>query len=154
MKISKNFDLSEFLKSQTSDRLGIDNTPSETTIENLKLLAEKVLQPVRDHFGAVVINSGYRSVALNKAIGGVATSQHCKGQAADIEVPNVSNSDVALWIKNNLVFDQLILEFYTQGQPYSGWVHVSYNPSGPQRKQVLTAAKQGNKTVYLEGLQK
>ena len=99
-----------------------------------------------------MINSGYRGPDLNKAVGGSATSQHCKGQAVDIEVPGVANYDVAEWIKDNLDFDQVILEFYTPGIPDSGWVHVSYNNTGEQRKSVLTAMKENGKTVYKHGL--
>ena len=149
--LSKNFTLTEFTKSQTALRLGIDNTPSDEHLDAAKLLFENVVQPVRDHFGPTVINSGYRGPALNEAIGGAATSQHCRGEAVDIECPGVPNHEVAEWIQNNLDFDQLILEFYTQGIPDSGWVHVSYIPEG-NRKQSLTAVKQDGKTVYLQGL--
>ena len=149
--LSKNFTLTEFTKSQTALRLGIDNTPSEEHLAAAKLLFENVVQPVRDHFGPTVINSGYRGPALNEAIGGAATSQHCRGEAVDIECPGVPNHEVAEWIENNLEYDQLILEFYTLGIPDSGWVHVSYIPEG-NRKQSLTAVKQDGKTVYLQGL--
>ena len=149
--LSKNFTLTEFTKSQTALRLGIDNTPSDEHLAAAKLLFENVVQPVRDHFGPTVINSGYRGPALNEAIGGAATSQHCRGEAVDIECPGVPNHEVAEWIENNLEYDQLILEFYTLGIPDSGWVHVSYIPEG-NRKQSLTAVKQDGKTVYLQGL--
>jgi len=149
--LSKNFTLTEFTKSQTALRLGIDNTPSEEHLAAAKLLFENVVQPVRDHFGPTVINSGYRGPALNEAIGGASASQHCRGEAVDIECPGVPNHEVAEWIQNNLEYDQLILEFYTQGIPDSGWVHVSYIPEG-NRKQSLTAVKQDGKTVYLQGL--
>ena len=149
--LSKNFTLTEFTKSQTALRLGIDNTPSDEHLDAAKLLFENVVQPVRDHFGPTVINSGYRGPALNEAIGGAATSQHCRGEAVDIECPGVPNHEVAEWIQNNLEYDQLILEFYTLGIPDSGWVHVSYIPEG-NRKQSLTAVKQDGKTVYLQGL--
>ena len=149
--LSKNFTLTEFTKSQTALRLGIDNTPSEEHLAAAKLLFENVVQPVRDHFGPTVINSGYRGPALNEAIGGASASQHCRGEAVDIECPGIPNHEVAEWIENNLEYDQLILEFYTQGIPDSGWVHVSYIPEG-NRKQSLTAVKQDGKTVYLQGL--
>jgi zinc D-Ala-D-Ala carboxypeptidase len=149
--LSKNFTLTEFTKSQTALRLGIDNTPSEEHLAAAKLLFENVVQPVRDHFGPTVINSGYRGPALNEAIGGASASQHCRGEAVDIECPGIPNHEVAEWIQNNLEYDQLILEFYTQGIPDSGWVHVSYVPEG-NRKQSLTAVKQDGKTVYLQGL--
>jgi hypothetical protein len=149
--LSKNFTLTEYTKSQTALRLGIDNTPNDHHLASAKLLFENVVQPVRDHFGPTVINSGYRGPELNAAIGGAATSQHCRGEAVDIECPGIPNHEVAEWIQNNLDFDQLILEFYTLGIPDSGWVHVSYIPEG-NRKQSLTAVKQNGKTVYLQGL--
>jgi zinc D-Ala-D-Ala carboxypeptidase len=149
--LSKNFTLQEYIKSQTALRQGIDNTPSDEHLESAKKLFEMVVQPVRDHFGVTVINSGYRGPALNAAVGGAASSQHCKGEAVDIECPGIPNYDVAKWIEDNLDYDQLILEFYTQGIPDSGWVHVSYKPEG-NRKQSLTAVKQDGKTVYLQGL--
>lgn len=152
MNLSANFTLKELTKSDTATRLGLDNTPNEETIENLKLLCEKVLQPVREHFGqSVTVNSGYRSPESNAAVGGSKTSDHCKGQAADIEINGVANPDLAQWIMNNLEYTQLILEFYTQGQPNSGWVHVSYDPNN-LKKQELTATKVAGKTTYLNGL--
>jgi len=151
MRLSANFTLSEFTKSQTALRLSIDNTPEGEHLEAAKELFEKVVQPVRDRFGVTVINSGYRGPELNEAVGGSANSQHCKGQAVDIECPGTSNYTVAKWIQDYLDFDQLILEFYTPGIPDSGWVHVSYNSEG-NRKSVLTAAKEDGKTVYHQGL--
>ena len=149
--LSKNFTLQEYIKSQTALRQGIDNTPSDEHLVSAKKLFEMVVQPVRDHFGVTVINSGYRGPALNAAVGGSATSQHCRGEAVDIECPGTPNYDVALWIEQNLDFDQLILEFYTPGIPDSGWVHVSYKSEG-NRKQSLTAMKEDGKTVYKPGL--
>ena len=108
-------------------------------------------QPVRDNFGVTVINSGYRGPALNEAVGGSSKSQHCKGEAVDLECPGTANYDVCAWIQDNLDFDQLILEFYTPGIPDSGWVHVSYKAEG-NRKSVLTAMKENGKTVYKPGL--
>ena len=128
--LSKNFTLQEYIKSQTALRQGIDNTPSNEHLASAKKLFEMVVQPVRDHFGVTVINSGYRGPALNAAVGGSATSQHCRGEAVDIECPGTPNYDVALWIEQNLDYDQLILEFYTPGIPDSGWVHVSYKSAG------------------------
>ena len=150
MRLSKNFTLTEYTKSQTALRQGIDNTPGDEHLEAAKTLFEKVVQPVRDNFGPTVINSGYRGPDLNKAVGGSATSQHCKGQAVDIEVPGVANYDVAEWIKDNLDFDQVILEFYT-GIP-DPVVLCVYNNTGEQRKSVLTAMKENGKTVYKHGL--
>ena len=151
VRLSENFTLQEFTKSQTAERRGIDNTPVEGHIENAKALFENVVQPVRDNFGVTIINSGYRSGDLNYAIGGSNTSQHCKGQAVDIECPGTPNYDVAKWIEENLDFDQLILEFYTPGIPDSGWVHVSYNAED-NRKSVLTAMKENGKTIYKPNL--
>jgi hypothetical protein len=140
------------VKSETALRHDMDNTPGEAEIANLKQLAEKVLQPVRDSYGkGVKVNSGYRHPEVNAKVGGSKTSDHCKGQAADIEIPGVANADLAKWITENLDFTQVILEFYTPGVPDSGWVHVSYDPAN-LKKQVLTATKQGGKTVYLNGL--
>ena len=151
MRLSKNFTLAEFTKSQTATRRGIDNTPEGEHLEAAKELFENVVQAVRDKFGLTVINSGYRGPELNEAVGGSAKSQHCKGEAVDIECPGNSNYDVAKWIEDNLDFDQLILEFYTPGIPDSGWVHVSYKPEG-NRKSVLTAMREDGKTVYKTGL--
>lgn len=152
MKLSKNFSLKEMTKSQTALRRGIDNEPGDEEEANLQQLCEQVLQKVRDHFGKpVTVNSGYRSPELNKAIGGSTTSDHCKGMAADIEIPGVSNYELADWIKSNCEFRQLILEFYTPGVPDSGWVHVSYNYEDNEKK-VMTALKEDGKTVYKLGL--
>jgi len=152
MNLSANFSLKELTKSDAAIRLGIDNTPNEETIDNLKMLCEKVLQPVRDHFGkSVTINSGYRSPESNAAVGGSKTSDHCKGMAADIEIAGVANADLAQWIMDNLEYTQLILEFYTPGIPDSGWCHVSFDPAN-LKKQELTATKVAGKTTYLNGL--
>lgn len=152
MNLTKNFTLSEMTKSETALRHGIDNTPGEQEMSALKVLAEKVLQPIRDHFQkGVKVNSAYRSPEVNQKVGGSRTSDHCRGQAADIEIPGVANAELAQWIVNNLEFRQVILEFYTQGIPDSGWVHVSYVPED-NKKQVLTAIKKDGKTVYLNGL--
>jgi hypothetical protein len=152
MNLSPNFSLHELTKSETALRLDLDNTPDEQATENLRLLCEKVLQPVRDHFGkGVKVNSAYRSPESNAAVGGSKTSDHCKGMAADIEIPGVANADLAQWIMDNLDYTQLILEFYTPGIPDSGWVHVSYDPNN-LKKQELTATKVAGKTTYLNGL--
>jgi len=151
VRLSQNFTIQEYIKSQTALRQGIDNTPTEEHMGNATALFRNVVQKVRDKFGVTVINSGYRGEALNKAVGGSSTSQHCKGEAVDIECPGTPNYDVAKWIEDNLDFDQLILEFYTPGVPDSGWVHVSYKSEG-NRKSVLTAMKENGKTVYKPGL--
>ncbi len=152
MNLSPNFSLHELTKSETALRLDLDNTPDEQATENLRLLCEKVLQPVRDHYGkGVKVNSAYRSPESNAAVGGSKTSDHCKGMAADIEIPGVANADLAQFIMDNLEYTQLILEFYTPGIPDSGWVHVSYDPNN-LKKQELTATKVAGKTTYLNGL--
>lgn len=151
MKLSENFTLHELTKSETALRKGLDNEPGEEELKNLTLLTKKILQPVREHFGPTKVNSGFRHPDVNSAVGGSKTSDHCKGMAADIEVPGVANADLAQWIVDNCEFRQVILEFYTPGIPDSGWVHVSYNPDD-NKKQVLTAMKENKKTVYKLGL--
>jgi hypothetical protein len=151
MQLTQHFDLEELTKSQTGDRLGIDNVPGAAELDCLKELCEQVLEPVRAHYGPVFINSGYRCPDLNKAVGGASASQHCLGQAADIEVPGVPNGDLAAWIVANLNFDQVILECYRKGQPNSGWVHVSYKVYG-NRKATLTATVVNGKMVSTPGL--
>ena len=152
MKLSSNFTLSELCKSETAARKGIDNTPPTEVVNNLSTLVNMVLQKVRDKLGVVMVTSGYRSPELNKAIGGSATSDHCKGLAADFEVVGFDNKELAQWIQQNLIFKQLILEFYEEGQPNSGWVHCSFE-EGKNNNQVLRAVKEGKKTVYLKGIE-
>lgn len=153
MQISKNFYLDEFITSQTAERLGIDNTPSDIIVKNLTALVDNILQPVRDHYDRpITISSGYRCPKLNKAIGGAVSSQHMKGEAADIHIPGVPNHELAQFIIDNFTFDQVILEFYTLGKPDSGWVHVAYSRTNPNKKSVLTAVLKDKKTVYLQGL--
>jgi hypothetical protein len=138
MKLTQHFSLEEMTKSQTASRKSIDNTAPPEVVENLKALCENVLEKIRIHFGKPLnINSGYRGPKLNKAIGGAKNSQHMTGQAADIEMVGMDNKILFCWIKDNLEFDQLILEYYKPGVPDSGWVHVSWNSQG-NRKQVLT----------------
>jgi hypothetical protein len=123
--------------------------PTPEHIENFKKLAENIFQPIRKHFGKPIhISSGYRSDALNKAIGGSKTSQHCKGEAIDIDMDgtSITNAQVFNFIKDNLNFDQMIWEFGTDKNP--DWVHVSYNSTGKQRKQILKALKVNGKTSY------
>jgi len=150
--LTKNFTLEEMTKSETALRFGLDNTPNDQELSNLVALCESVLQPIRDHFGkGVKVNSGFRDSEVNAKVGGSKTSDHCKGMAADIEIPGVANADLAQFIVDNMTFRQVILEFYTPGIPDSGWVHVSYDITD-NKKQVLTATKQNGKTVYLPGL--
>ena len=148
MKLTANFSLNELTKSQTAERKGIDNTPSPEHQENLKLLCTAILQPVRDHFGKVVtISSGYRSPELCTAIGSKITSQHAKGQAADFEIFGVSNKTLADYIDSELHYDQLILEYWNESDPNSGWVHCSFS-EGNNRKQYLRAYKEDGTTKY------
>ena len=151
MQLSKNFSLVELTKSQTAERKGIPNDPSPDHIENLRLLCERVLQPVRDHFNHVVtISSAYRSPALCQAIGSSVDSQHAKGMAADFEIFGSPNNEVFNWIKGNLLYVQMILEFWNSDEPNSGWLHVSYNPESSENiKENLRAYKdENNKTRY------
>lgn len=146
MRLSKHLELAEVIRSSTAKRLGIKNEPTSEHLSNLKLLAENIFEPIREHFGrAIFISSGYRSAALNKATKGASTtSQHSKGEALDLDMDGteISNKQVFDFIKNNLNFDQLINEF-----DYS-WVHVSYSATGKQRKQILSATKVNGKTTY------
>jgi zinc D-Ala-D-Ala carboxypeptidase len=151
MKLSEHLDLSEVIRSESAKRNGISNMPTEAHIANFKLLAEKVFEPIRNHFRCPIhISSGYRSLELNKCIGGAATSQHCSGEAIDIDMDgspnNVTNKMIFNYIKDNLEFDQMIWEFGNDSNP--DWVHVSYESTGKQRKQVLKAYKESGKTHY------
>ena len=150
MQLSKNFSLRELTRSQTAIRKGIKNEPDQEQLMNLVALTVKILQPCRDKFGSVSINSGLRVLDLNRAIGSSDKSQHCKGQAADFEAYSISNAQLADWIMLNRCFDQLILE-YPGKDPRDGWVHCSYNRMG-NRMEVLTAVKEKKKTVYKKGL--
>lgn len=142
--LTKNFTLEELCYSDTAKSKGINNIAPKDIEVKLKSLCENVLQKVRDHYGkAVSINSGYRGPQLNEAVNGVKTSQHCKGEAADIEIKGLSNYDLAIWIRDNLDFDQLILEYADNltNDINSGWVHCSYVGNGKNRKEVLTINK-------------
>ena len=147
MNLSRNFTLQELIKSDTAIRLDINNNPNSGQIEKLKALCENILQPVRDHFGRVKITSGFRSVELCTAIGSSVNSQHAKAEAADFECIGVDNAELFDWIKANLTPDQLILEFYTPGEPNSGWIHCSWIQDQP-RASYLWAYKSEGKTKY------
>jgi hypothetical protein len=150
MQLSEHFELAEFIRSSTAKRAGISNMPTDAHLENIKLLCEKVLEPIRVHFARpIILSSGYRSSALNRAVGGSSSSQHCSGEAADIDMDgtNVTNTQIFNYIKDNLEFDQLIWEFGTDTNP--DWVHVSYESNGRQRKQILRAVKKNGATSYL-----
>lgn len=150
MQLSKNLSLAEMIISAEAKRKSISNAPIEQHVANMKKLALNIFQPIRDHFNAPIhVSSGYRSAELNKAIKGAATSQHCSGEAMDIDMDgsNITNAQIFNWIKDNLVFDQLIWEFGTDKNP--DWVHVSYESTGKQRKQILKAIKKNGKTSYI-----
>tara|TARA_R110000765_G_C18731642_1_gene585555 strand:- start:260 stop:709 length:450 start_codon:yes stop_codon:yes gene_type:complete len=135
MMLSAHFSLSELTKSETATRKGIENTPDDTETENLIMLCSEILEPVREHYGVPFVpNSGYRGIDLNREIGSSDNSQHVTGNAVDFEVPGIDNKDVALWVMGNCEFDQLILEFYKEGEPTSGWVHCSYDVDKTHRK--------------------
>ena len=149
MKLSLNFSLKELTASQTAERKGIDNTPTEEHIENLKLLCENILQPTRHEWGIISVSSGYRSPELCVAIGSSERSQHAKGQAADFECHRVDNKMLFEWITNELDYDQAILEFYN-GTPDSGWIHVSYNKDGNRKQKLRAFRNDAGKTQYEE----
>ena len=151
-KLSANFSMKEFTASNTAKRKGIDNNPGLEHAEAALELFENIVQPIRDHFGtSIFLSSGYRSQALNKAIGGSQTSQHSKGEAVDIDMDGrkgPENEDVFHYIRENLPFDQLIWEFGTNSRP--DWVHVSYKKGGPQRGQILAAKRNSRGKTYYE----
>ena len=148
MNLSENFTLQELIYSDTAVRMGIDNKPNDETVENLKILCENILEPIRSHFKApVVVSSGYRSEAVCLAIGSSSKSQHIKGQAVDFEIFGIPNKDVTDWVVQNLDYDQCILEFWNDKEPNSGWVHCSYSKDN-NRKQYLNAQKLNGRVVY------
>lgn len=139
MQLSKNFSLEEAIKSSTAIRLGIDNHPPAEVVPILANTATKILQPARDHFGIPFAPSSfYRCLELNRALRSKDTSQHVLGEAVDFEIPGIDNFTLASWVRDNLDFDQLILEHYELGSPHSGWVHCSYTNKQENRRQVLT----------------
>ena len=147
--ISKHLSYKEGIRSNTATRLGIENKPNEEQLKNMKLLAEKVFEPLRNEVGGPIkVNSFFRSPDLNKAIGGSKTSQHCKGQAIDIDdtFGVKSNAQMYYFIKSELDFDQMIWEFGTDGNP--DWVHVSYVSPEKNRNRCLKAYKENGKTKY------
>jgi hypothetical protein len=149
MQLSTNLSLAEVTRSETAKRRGISNMPTAEHIENFKKLAANIFQPIREHFGKpIIISSGYRSAELNKAIGGSLSSQHCSGEAIDIDMDgtDITNAQIFHYIKDNLNFDQIIWEFGTDKNP--DWVHVSFAANRSQRKQILVAKKVNGKTTY------
>ena len=151
MKLTANITLDELTKSQVAERKGIDNNPRPEQIENLKALAVNVLQPIRSHFDKpLIISSGFRCAQLCLEIGSSVNSQHTasdESAEADFEIPGVDNKELALYIKNELEYDQLILEFYRDNEPTSGWIHCSYSRNS-NRQQLLRAMREDGKTVY------
>ena len=149
MRISKHISYKEATQSQTATRKGISNDPDAYQLQNMQLLAEKVFEAIREHFGVpIAINSFFRSQKLNKAIGGASGSQHTQGRAIDIDdtLGGVSNKQMFEYIKNHLDFDQLIWEFGDNNNP--AWVHISYVSESENRRRVLKASKKNGKTIY------
>ena len=149
MKISDHITYAEAIHSNTAKRKGIDNTPSEAQVVAMKLLAEKVFEPLRKWVGGPIkVNSFFRSEILNESIGGASSSQHCKGQAIDIDdvYGKKTNADMYHWIQTNLDYDQMIWEFGTDMQP--NWIHVSYVSEEKNRNKCLKAYKEHGKTKY------
>lgn len=147
-KLSAHFTLRELCRTS----IGLPNIPGGFVVGNLTILCVKILEPLRAHFGRpVTVNSAFRSRAVNQAVGSTSKSQHPLGQAADVEIDGISNPIVAAWIRDNLPFDQLILENYRPGITNSGWVHVSYRSAG-QRRQCLTMTMGSHGPVYTPGL--
>lgn len=146
--ISKHISLKEATKSNTAERLGIENFPNNDTLIQMQALAENIFEPLREHVGGpIYITSFYRSPELNKAIGGSSKSQHCLGQAIDVDdvLGRATNKEMFEYIKDNLDFDQLIWEFGDDNNP--NWVHVSYNAAG-NRGNILQAVKEDGRTIY------
>lgn len=149
MRLTAHFDLSEFTRSESAKREGLDNTPTPEHLENIKILCEKVLEPIRLRFGSINISSGYRGKLLNHFIGGAVNSDHCVGRAVDIDMDDVgtgvTNTEIFNYIKDNLDYDQLIWEFGNKEKP--DWVHVGYRLN-ENRKQTLRATKVNGKSHY------
>ena len=152
MKLTANFSLDELVKSQVAERKGINNNPSPTQIENLKALAVNILQPIRSQFEKpVIISSAFRCAQLCLEIGSSVHSQHTalnNAAAADFEIPGIDNKELATWKKENLIFDQLILEYYREGEPMSGWVHCSYSTDLNRKQSLIAYRDDNNKTQY------
>ena len=151
MKLTANITLDELTKSQIAERKGINNNPNPKQIDNLKALATNILQPVRSHYDKpLIISSGFRCAQLCVEIGSKITSQHVaddNAAAADFEIPGVDNRELATWIRSELEFDQLILEFYRDNEPTSGWIHCSYSTNQNINKS-LRAFREDGKVNY------
>tara|TARA_R100001082_G_scaffold110927_1_gene92461 strand:- start:262 stop:717 length:456 start_codon:yes stop_codon:yes gene_type:complete len=147
--ISKHISYKEATYSNTAMRKGIDNIPNDEQLNNMELIAEKIFEPLRKHVGGPIkINSFFRCPKLNEAIGGSSKSQHCHGQAIDLDdtFGKATNAEMYHWIKNNLDFDQMIWEFGDEDNP--AWVHVSYVSPEKNRNRCLKAYKYKGKTNY------
>jgi zinc D-Ala-D-Ala carboxypeptidase len=153
MRLSKNFSLSEFTRSMTASRKSIDNQPGKQHLSNLQALVDNVLQPARDELGRIRVNSGFRSKALNKAVGGSGKSNHCFGFAADVELVEGSNFDLLSWIHNNVEYSELIAEYFNTNDGTAGWVHVAYNPDKITKVIKLKDSKHNFEQVTLLELQ-
>jgi|TARA_R110002020_G_scaffold206071_1_gene411122 zinc D-Ala-D-Ala carboxypeptidase len=148
MRISKNISYRESIHSNTAKRRGIDNSPKAEHIDNMRLVAEKVFEPLREWVGGPIkVNSFYRSEATNRAVGGTGKSQHCKGQAIDIDdvFGHKTNAEMFHYIKDNLEYDQIIWEFGDEYNP--NWIHISYDKNN-NRNRALRAVKKGGRTKY------
>ncbi|MAM95664.1 D-Ala-D-Ala carboxypeptidase family metallohydrolase [Parvibaculum sp.] len=145
MQLTRHFTLAEAMASNTARVEGIDNRPPVAIIPRLRFVAETVLERIRAHYAIPIVFDGglswYRCPALNRAVGGAADSQHMTGEAVDVEVRGISNVELACFVRDNLDFDQLILEAWDGVTPSSGWVHVSATLTGRHRREVLTYAK-------------
>jgi zinc D-Ala-D-Ala carboxypeptidase len=152
MQLSEHFSLAEMTSSDTARRIGDPNQPGPGESASLVTLCREVLEPVRTHFGRPVrVNSGYRSLRTNRAVGSKDNSQHRLGEAADIEIDGLTNAELAFWIRDNLDFDQVILESYRPGVAGSGWVHVSYR-TGRLRKKCNTMTMGSHGPIYSIGI--
>lgn len=151
MKLSAHFDLAEFTRSESAKRHGVSNQPTDEHLANIKVLCERVLEPIRIKFGPINISSGYRSKTLNHFIGGAMNSDHSFGRAADIDQDNLSsnytNNDIFHFIKDNLQFKQLIAEFPSNGK--LGWVHVSYDANNLKNEILIATGKTAGRTNYV-----
>ena len=148
--LSKNFTAEEFYKSPTATRYGIDNRPNAEVLSNLTVLVNDLLQPLRDKLEKPIkILSGYRCLELNKVVGGAVNSDHIKGYAADIEVQGMDNKELFLFVRDNFRFTKLILEFYEEGIPDSGWVHIGVNPKELTRYCYIAKKDSKGKTIYV-----
>jgi|TARA_B110000967_G_scaffold195431_1_gene224919 zinc D-Ala-D-Ala carboxypeptidase len=149
-KLSDHFTFGELIRSETAERKNIDNSPPDHLIVKLQRLCSEILEPVRLHYGKPFRpNSGYRSTELNSEINGSSSSQHCKAEAVDIEIAGISNYELAVWIEQNLEFDQVILECYRKGEPNSGWVHVSLKDEETTNRAIVLTYSNGS---YSNGL--